>query len=164
MDESGVYFYDGSNWQQVFPKTRKWLDDNVYNWRSYAATNKPQYYFIENNKLTLFPAYDSNLTEGGWIYYIAKPVPMSAAGHYPWTGSTTEHITEFDCLDDAIIAYAQWKLSQPLGQKANGVIDAATYEKRREQCAEILRSRIDISASRYFRMRGPYAWSGSGSR
>ena len=163
MDESGAYYYDGAYWQQLFPKTRKWLDDNIMNWRSYAATSKPQYYFIEPDLFVMFASYNADVTNGGLLHYIGKPVALTSGTQYPWS-RTSSPLVGLDCLDDAIIAYTQWKLAQPLGQKANGVIDKATYEDRIQQADTLLRSRIDMSNSRYFRMRGPQGWAGSSVR
>lgn len=161
MDVGGLWFYDGTQWNEVIPKTEKWVNEFARNWRSYSSSSKPLWYFIKPNKLFFVPAYNTTTSSGGWIYYIKTPQDLTGGDQYPWTASETDHFTQFDCLDDAIIAYAQWKLSQPLGQKANGIIDQAAYENRLAKCERIFMMQPDLSNDRYFRMRGPSGWTGS---
>src|SRR3990172_4144663 len=37
MDDPGVYWYNGSSWKQLHPKTIKWLDENRPNWRDQTS-------------------------------------------------------------------------------------------------------------------------------
>lgn len=153
MDDSGLYFQNGSIWQQLLPKDRKWLDENVYSWRNFAS-GAPLYYLQENDLLSIIPPPSTVSTPAFWIYYIQKAVPMGNGNQYPFTGTTTE-IPAFRCLDDGIVLYCQWKLMALLGNKAQGVMDLQTYLAELEKVEEIFVRRPDITASRYYKMQGP---------
>lgn len=153
MDDSGLWWQNGSMYTQLLPKDRKWLDENVYSWRDYMA-GTPLYYYQENDTLGLVAAPSLSVTDGFWMYYIQRATVMSNGAQYPFVGTTTE-IPAFRCLDDAIIAYCQWKLQALLGSKAQGTMDMQTYMLEVDKVEEIFARRPDISASRYFKMQGP---------
>ncbi len=157
MDDSGIYFNAGTaaspSWQQLLPKDRKWLDENVYSWRNYIA-GTPIYYYQENDIIGFVAAPATAVAQGFWVYYIAKATPMSNGNQYPFT-ATTVATPSFDCLDDGIVAYCQWKLAALLGNKAQGVMDQTEYLAEIDKVEEIYQRRPDISASRYFKMQGP---------
>lgn len=153
MDDSGIYWQNGSMWTPMLPKDRKWLDENVYSWRDYIA-GQPLYYYQENDVLGFVAAPSLAVTNGFWMYYIQAAVYMSNGNQYPFVGTTTE-IPSFRCLDDGIIAYCQWKLMALLGNKAQGVMDFQAYITELEKVEEIFKRRPDMTSSRYYKMQGP---------
>lgn len=153
MDDSGLYYQNGSLWQQLLPKDRKWLDENVYSWRNFINST-PLYYIQENDDLAIIPAPSVVYSPSYWIYYIQQPVYMSNGNQFPFTGALIE-TPSYQCLDDGIINYCQWKLMSLLGNKAQGVMDQQEYLAELEKVNEIFTRRPDVTASRYYKMQGP---------
>ena len=158
MDDSGLYWNNGSLWQQLLPKDRKWLDENVYSWRNFI-NGTPLYYMQENDILMPVPGPSLASTAGFWLYYIQAAVPMSNGNQYPFVGTTTE-VPAYRCLDDGIILYCQWKLQALLGNKAQGTMDFPAYLQELEKVEEIFVRRPDMTASRYYKMQGPVSAAG----
>jgi hypothetical protein len=153
MDDSGLYYQNGALWQQLLPKDRKWLDENVYSWRNFQ-NGAPLYYIQENDDLAIIPPPATVYSPSYWIYYIQQVVQMSNGNQFPFTGATIE-TPSYNCLDDGIVNYCQWKLMALLGNKAQGVMDQQTYLAELEKVEEIFVRRPDMTASRYYKMQGP---------
>jgi hypothetical protein len=153
MDDSGLYYQNGSLWQQLLPKDRKWLDENVYSWRNFQP-GSPLYYIQENDDLGIIPAPGVIYSPTYWIYYIQQVVWMSNGNQFPFTAATIE-TPSYQCLDDGIVNYCQWKLQALLGAKAQGVMDQQEYLAELEKVEEIFVRRPDMNASRYYKMQGP---------
>lgn len=157
MDDSGIWWNNGTlatpSFNQLLPKDRKWLDENVYSWRDYLA-GTPIYYYQEDDTLGFVAPPAVAVSQGFWIYYIQAAVAMSNASHYPFVGTTTER-PAYRCLDDGIIAYTQYQLQALLGNKSQGIMDEAAYMLELEKVESIFRRRPDINASRYYKMQGP---------
>lgn len=157
FDESGLWWNDGSssspNWKRLGSYTRRALDDDWPRWRDDDSDN-PLRYIIENNILTIHPKPNTTLSSGFWAFYIKKPTSMTAATHYPFSGSTVE-ITSLAILDDAIVDYVRWKLARPLGKDQQGVITEQDYRKNLAIKIQALNRRLDISAYPGLRMKGP---------
>ena len=154
MDDSGLYYQNGALWQQLIPKDRKWLDENVYSWRDFTP-GSPLYYIQENDELAVIPPPSTVFNPSAyWIYYIQQVVAMGAGNQFPFTGATIE-TPSYQCLDDGIINYCQWKLMALLGDKAQGVMDQQTYLAELEKVNTIYVRRPDLNISRYFKMQGP---------
>ncbi len=157
MDRPGIWWNAGTatvtNWVQIDPVTEKWLDKYHTNWRDESSSD-PLYYFIKKGKLNIFPKPKTALTNGFWLYYGQASVNMTLGTHYPFTGSTSE-LTHLRDADDVIIDYVRWKLSRPLGKIATGVLNKQEYENIRQEKLDLINRRIDISAHRDAKMRGP---------
>ena len=153
MDDSGLYWQNGSLWQQLLPKDRKWCDENVYTYRNFTP-GYPLYYFQENDVLQLVPPPSVVFSPSYWIYYIQQVTPMGNGNQFPFTGQTYE-TQSYNCLDDGIVNYCQWKLQALLGNKAQGTMDQQEYLVELEKVEEIFVRRPDITASRYYKMQGP---------
>ncbi len=152
MDDSGLYYQNGSLWQQLLPKDRKWLDENVYSWRNFSP-GAPLYYIQENDDLGIIPAPAVVFTPSYWIYYIQQSVDMGNGNTFPFTGANIE-TPSYQCLDDGIIYYCQWQLGSLLGNKAQGVMDEQEYKTELEGVEEIFTRRPDMIMSRYYKMQG----------
>lgn len=116
---NGIVYYKNSNnkYVEIYPKTKKWFNERIADWRT-AASGDPQYYFIKSDQLV----FDRPLSTARTIRfeeYIKKPNPMDDGDDYPWTGSATEKTT-FLPLDQAIIAYAKWRVQPALGKDEQG--------------------------------------------
>lgn len=153
VDKSGLWWNNGTTWRPVYPRTLKWLDENVQNWRS-RSSGSPLYYSIDGDVLTISPPPATALADGFWLYYGRKPNPMTEEGHYPFSGSTTEypHLSIFDL---AIIKYAKWQIEPMLNKDQDSNLSLREYMKEREEKIDLFNRRLDISASMDAGLRGP---------
>lgn len=155
-DAPGLWYYNGTQWVQMHPRTLKWLDENRPNWRN-LSSGTPYDYSIDGNVLTVVPKPSATTTNGFKLYHIEKAAAMTATGHYPFTGSTTEY-PQFTIFDDAIIEYCKWKINPMINKNNDGSmvdISELAYRRIREEKTALYNRRPDISASRYTKMQGP---------
>ena len=153
VDKSGLWWYNGSIWRPVYPKTLKWLDDNKPNWRS-LGNGSPLHYTIDADILTVSPTPETTLASGFWLYYGKTPIPMVAEGSYPFSGSTTE-FTHLSIFDMAIIMYAKNKISPMLNKDEDANLSLQEYKREREEKKIQLYMRKDIAHSNEAGLQGP---------
>lgn len=157
FDNAGLWWNDGTasalDWKRLDSMSRRTLDDQYPQWKN-EDSDSPLRVVLEGDNLLINPTPNTTIDEGFWAFYIKKPVIMSASGHYPFSGSTTE-IGSLSKLDDAIIDYVRWKLSTPLGNDQKGVMTEQQYKQSRSEKILLLNRRMDISAYPNSRMRGP---------
>jgi len=153
VDKPGLWWYNGSKWREVYPKTLKWFDQNRPNWRN-LAEGDPIYYSLDSNIITLTPTPDTTQSNGLWLYYGAKSVDMTSNTHYPFSGSTVE-MTHLSIFDYAIIAFAKWKILPMLSKEVDAAALYKEYITEREGKMVQLRKRPDIANSYDMGMRGP---------
>lgn len=120
MEKSGVWWFDADGFsRRMWPKTVRWLDNFIVNWRDQAATTVPTWYWHEGDELGFYPKSNqqsSNSKKDFSVKYLLKPTPMSGNDSYPWNNGATE-LTSLMCFDDAIIAYAVSKLAPAVFDK-----------------------------------------------
>lgn len=153
MGKSAVWWYNGIEWRELVPKTRKTMNEDYPYWRD-AEAGTPIAYFVENGILTVHPKPLTSQVNGFRIDdYIKAAAEMDSDDDYPFSGSTTEMIN-LRPLDDAIIDYCRWKLALPLGKEDKaGVISQSDYEKVRYEKSLRVNTRNDIIFHRHYRMR-----------
>jgi hypothetical protein len=153
VDKPGLWWYNGSIWRPLWPRTLKWLDENKPNWRS-LSSGTPLDYSIDADVLTISPPPQTSVTDGFWFYYGKKPTNMTQNTHYPFSGSTTEltHLSKFDM---AIILYAKWKIEPMLNKKGDSNLSYQEYLREREEKLGLLNRRLDIAHSSDTRLQGP---------
>jgi hypothetical protein len=153
MAKEGVYFKNSSgDWTEIFPKTRAWLDQINPNWLNDTSVAVPKWYWVEGDELGFHQKPSTAYTLGGRVYHLKKATPMDNGDKYPWTNTTSE-ITAFIPLDDAIIAYAKWRLAPALGQVTEQDL---TYREFIAECskgAKKVNRRPDLMIDRGFAMR-----------
>lgn len=158
MDRPGIWWNAGTasspDWIQLNPVTEKWLDRFQSNWRDEGSSD-PKYYVNKTGKITFHPKPKTSLTNGFWLYYVKASANMTLGTHFPFTGSTGE-LTFLRDMDDPIIDYVRWKLQRPLGKESIGVVTEKVYEDMRLEKLELVNRKVDISAHRDAKMRGPY--------
>jgi hypothetical protein len=116
ITKSGVWFFDSAGKSKyLFPKTRRWLDLYIRNWRD-QGSGDPNWYSIEGDELLLFYTPDAARTVR--VHHLKKSTPMDNLDNYPWWNRPTE-LTALRFYDNAIIAYAIWMLSPALMDKEN---------------------------------------------
>jgi len=157
MDRPGIYWNAGTaaapDWQQLDPRTLKYFDRHSSDWRD-DDSDDPLEYSIDGDVLTLRPTPDTTLANGLWIYYGKRPTPMTAPGHYSFSGSTTEY-THLSVFDDVILAYWEWKAQKILnkGQDQYKLKETA-YRAIREEKFSLFKRRPDISFHRDAKLQG----------
>lgn len=114
MSKDGVWYLVGTSFKELFPKTIRWLDLWIRNWRDLGSA-EAQWYWVQGNDLGLYPKPSSATTVR--IYHLLKSIPMDNADNYPWENTANE-IGALQAFDDAIIAYARWKLCIPASKEA----------------------------------------------
>ena len=155
MGKGALWWNAGSSttpqWRKLNPRTVAWLDKNRPNWHE-VSDGSPEDYAIDGDNLYVVPAPVDALTDGFWLFYGKTPGTMSATGHYPFTGTTTEltHLSKFDM---SIIYYTRSVIS-PMLNKLNGEnLSYAEYKKEREEKWGLLKRRLDIANDASF--KGP---------
>ena len=151
--KSGLWWHDGSNYKQLSGVTIEWLDEHIPLWRD-MDSGDPIYYYQEGDTLGIYPTPDTAYTNGFWLYFGQKPLPMTDDAHYPF-GYDTE-ISRLSILSEAILLYWRWKALRGVGKGGNQSILIAKKDYVEEIALRIkqLKSRKDISASRKTRLKG----------
>ena len=129
-DKSGLYWNNGTEFTEVFPKTTKQLDNEYPNWRILSPGN-PQFYAIEETILTVVLTPNTSLVNGFWFYYTPMSTDMVNSGDFPFVGSANE-IRRLRIFDESLEAYCRWKISPMLnkdGQDQTQVIYKATLDE-----------------------------------
>lgn len=135
---------DNSEWQPILPKTKDWIENKYRQWLNAESVSLPNWYWIEGDELGFYPPPNTSFSSGGRIFHLKKSTPMSSNDHYPWTGSTTQ-ITAFIPLDDAILAYARWKLSPAFGTVTDVDLREKEFIKECAKGAKQIKRRPDIT-------------------
>jgi len=152
IDKQGIWWNTGSKWKQLYPRTLKWLDENLNNWRD-RSSGTPRYYAIEGDVVTIVDKPDTSLSNGFWIYYAKKPTDMTSDTHYPFSGSTTEY-SYLSIFDMAICKYAKWQLAPMLSKEFNADVARKEYLSERLEKKTLLYRRKDIVASPDTKLQG----------
>lgn len=122
ISKSGVWWFTTAGTSvRMWPKTRRWLDNFIVNWRDQGTvTGNPTWYWHEGDELGFQPAstqLSTNVNKDFRVHYLLKSTAMGSDNAYPWNGSTTQELTALMCFDDALIAYALWRLCPALMDK-----------------------------------------------
>ena len=148
MDKKVVYFKDSNNqWQDVVPKTKKWIETVYPNYLNASSQSIPQWYWVEGNEIGFYAPPSTSKTAGARLYHLKKATVTSNADHYLWTGNSTE-ITALIPLDDAVIAYVRWKLSPSVGAVTDADLRWQEFLKEVQIGAAQIKRRPDLTADR----------------
>lgn len=116
IEKSGVWYYNtSSSWKYLFPKSRRWLDLYIRNWRDLAG-GEPNWYWIYVDELGFYPK--PSAAQVARVHHLKKSTPMDNNNNYPWFNLSTGSGV-FEAFDDALVAYAVWALSSAVGKEAN---------------------------------------------
>ena len=144
ITSEGLWWYNGTNWIQLKPRTIKWLDDNYSTWRD-ASSSDPEYYYQYGDLIGTYPTPDTSLSSGFKLYYAEQPPVMSTNAHYPF-GGTTE-IARLSILSDSILAYWKYKaISIISNDKEEIALAKKDYLEDVADKIVIINKRFDISA------------------
>ena len=148
-----LWWYNGSKWREVYPRTLKWFNDNRPNWRN-LGEGDPIYYSLDSNIITLTPTPDTTQSNGLWLYYGAKSIDMTSDSHYPFVGGPIE-MTHLSIFDYSIIAFARWRILPMLNKNVDAQALYKEYLTEREIKMKQLYRRPDIANARETRLQGP---------
>ena len=140
-DKSGLYWNNGTEFTEVFPRTTKELDNEYPNWRSLSPGN-PQFYAIEETILTVVLTPNTSLTNGFWFYYTPMSTDMVNSSDFPFVGSASE-IRRLRIFDEALEAYARWKIS-PILNKDQQDITQQIYSSTLKEAGDLWDKRPDV--------------------
>lgn len=146
MDKKVVYFKDSnSNWQDVIPKTKKWIETTYPNYLNADSQDVPTWYWVEGDEIGFYAPPSTSMTSGARLYHLKKAVATSNDDHYLWTGTTTE-LTSLIPLDDAVIAYVRWKLSPAVGAVTDADLRWEEFLKEVQIGSAQVKRRPDLTA------------------
>lgn len=156
IDKPGLWWNDGNQWKQLFPKTLKWLDENIPTWRD-ADSGSPRWYYQNGNTLGIHPAPAVSLSNGLWLYFAQAPSSMSEASHYPFhqQGLQTSEQSHLAPLAHSIITYVEWKLHKVLNKDEESKMTREMYISEITTIMDEIERRPDIVASSDNRYSGP---------
>jgi hypothetical protein len=143
--KSGVWFFDSNGKSKfLWPKTKRWLDNFLMNWRDASPVAVPTWVAIDGDNLIFQPA-PSGVNQFT-VDAVKYGIPMTSDTNFPWTNSIVE-ISELRCMDDAIIAYATWKFAATVFDNEGRNYYEMQYEKRTQEGMRKLRRRWDLTSS-----------------
>jgi len=124
LEESGLWWQNGTQYKKLYARTREWMDNTIENWRDRAA-GTPQWWFREGDTITVIPKPTAAVADSFWIYYGRIPLPMSSEDHYPF-GNTVE-IAHLNPLSHNIIDYLRWRALEITGEGSLAAKAEETY-------------------------------------
>ena len=141
--KSGIWWQDNSNtFKYRISKTRRWLDTNIPTWRD-APSGIPFWYWLDGDELGFYQKPSG--AQKVRIYHLMLSTPMDNVNNYPWMNKTNE-VTAFQAMDDAIIAYAIWKLSPAVGKEAKETPEEALFQRQITIGMQTIRRRKDLTS------------------
>ena len=127
----GLYWNAGTvstpDWKQLDGVTLKWLDENRRNWRNEEA-GSPQVFYQDGDTLGIFPAPESALTNGLWLYYGLKAYTMTTDDQYPFYN--TAQISRLSILDMPIALNFKMQSLGALDKKDDFNLIEKQYERK----------------------------------
>lgn len=142
-DAPGLWWYNGSNWKRLYPRTLEWLDENQGNWRD-ADSGDPRYYSIDGDEITVFPKPDTTLSDGFKMYFFQSSADMNVDGDYPFGGNA--EISRLKKASELILFKFQELAGDIIGQEDISNKGITKYDNRIEQVKGDLNYRPDAIA------------------
>lgn len=152
IDKTGIWFFDVNGFSHyLYPKTKRWLDQYIRNWRDNKGGTTPTWYYIRNDALAFYPFVNISGTSIT-VDAIVKASPMTNTSNYPWSNQTTE-LTTLRCFDNAIIAYATWRLAPAVFDKEGRNYYETEFEKEVKKAISQVHDRSDMTSDYDYYMR-----------
>lgn len=157
INKSGLYWYNGTNYKQLDPKTRKYLDEHYATWRNRTA-GTPQSYFIEGDILTVFPTPDASISNGFKLSYIRRFLPMANDTDQPFhtESSQSTQINRYDVLSWSIIDKCLVFLNKVLQEQQAETLKEQLYRANLILRLKQIKIRPDINTTKYNVMGASY--------
>ena len=118
----GLWWYNSTNskWVRLKPRSLRWLDMTLPQWRDGSAGN-PEYYSIDGDEITVYPKPATSYTNGFKLYHFKISQDM-ATGYYPFSGSASVRYSFLVNFEEDIIDYYKYRAKEIMGYP----IDAQT--------------------------------------
>lgn len=159
MEKSGVIWYNtaGQTLAPVpFPVTKKWLDNNIPNWRNSSVTsNNPNWYWHDGDELGFHPGSSQQSTHANkdfLVHFLVKSTPMSAGDNYPWTNTPSE-LTTLRAADNAIVAYAVRELAPATKDTESRNYYDTKFKEECQKSSMQIKRQVDLTSSPNFYIR-----------
>lgn len=165
IKKEGVWIWNGSEFKKIYPKTRKWLDNEYVNWRGQGQA-LPIYYYIESNIVGFYKTPATTYASGAKIYYYRKPQTMVNDNDIPFHvyGDNQTEISSLSILNDSILDYCKWKLSDPLSKPTGEIISRRNdYYRVLQDKMKRIERREDINTDTDTKRRQRPKWGLRGS-
>lgn len=150
MSKSGVWWFDqNGKSKRVYSKTIRWLDNFLQNWRDQAPGIIPTWYWHENDDLGFQPAVSlagSSSANFFRVHYLVEASPMTQDANYPWWNRSNE-LSALRAADNAIVAYAVWKLSPAVLDKEGRNYYETQFEKECKKASAVIKRQWDLTSS-----------------
>lgn len=157
IDKEGIWWNDGDRWQELYPRTIKYLNNWHSGWRDDGA-GSPQRYALHGDLFIPHPKPETSLTDGFKVHFIQRPPAMATGAHFPFPvgdAQDGEERSDLAILSDCILLYVEWKVLKSMNKRVEA------FEKRNEYLEEIeikkrlINTRADIEHDEDTKMRGP---------
>ena len=149
VDKSGLWWNNGTDFREVYPRTLEALDQQIPNWRT-LTDGDPRWYSIDGDIITIVQTPSTSLTQGFWLYYIKSPVAMANPTDNSFVGSGIA-LPQLSIFDEAIIRYAVWKISPMLTKDTLLDITEQAYLKELARQINNYNNRRDLGSDAKFR-------------
>lgn len=149
ITKNGIWYINSSGYSKyLYPKSMRWLDLYIRNWRDQAA-GEPQYYWIDGDQFGLYPKPDLSTASypslKARIHYIEKSTPMDNADHYPWKNQTNE-LSIMRPFDKALVNYAVWKLAPAVRDKEGRDLNKQEFFDTLKMAVRQVKRRGDLTS------------------
>lgn len=142
--KSGIWFFDSDGKsRRIWPKTKRWLDNMLINWRDASPVAVPTWVAIELDTLIFQPA-PSGINKFT-VDAVQIASPMTNDGNYPWWNKSTE-LTELRCMDEAIAAFATWKFAPAVFDNEGRNYYEQQFKARTQEGLARVRRRWDMTS------------------
>ena len=151
IEKSGIWFLNGSQYYQLYPKTIDWLDKNRVNWRN-EASGSPLYYAFDADELIVSPPPSATTSLAFWAYFSQIPPTPDTDDWYPFGGET--EIPRLAPLSECILYYYKWKALGVLGKPNEMDAFKPIYLAELLEKRMFLDTRKDVSTSDFTKIQG----------
>jgi len=148
MDKPGLWYKASAtgDYKKVHPKTIQWFDEEKPTWRNTDASD-PVYYALEGDNIIITPGTDTAITDAFQLHFCQAPRQMTTSAHYPFGYETEIH--RLMPLQEAILAFVEWKLTKALNQGADAYKAGESYFLREVlKQSMLVNERTDISSDK----------------
>lgn len=154
--ESGLWYLNGSQYEELDPETTRSMDNKFKNWRGDSA-DIPERYAVYGPYLIPNPKPSANLTNAFLAYYAETPITMSADSHFPFhiPGDNTVERSDLAFLSDLVLMYAEWKVLKALNKRDDAYAKLNEYLQEIENKRPLIELRPDIVSHDMTKMMGP---------
>ncbi len=123
-DKGGLWWLNGTEWEQLDPKTEEEMNEKFPSWRS-DSSGDPQRYFIKGSNLTVHPKPETAVDNGFKFYFGQRPPRMTSDAHFPFGGGVEN--VQLSLLSECVLMYWTWKCRPVIGEKETMQIDDPSF-------------------------------------